>query len=130
MLSFISPNIVAGAQIFMAVAIMKFWFDWFRTEHNEPWLPAGYIEHERTFVYPDTVMSILMIISASLHFLKHPLAVNLTLVCGGMMLFLTVIDIAYFVQHGMFSKEKGGAENWVLVVLMVFMSCLMILRFV
>jgi len=68
MLDFINPKIVAVAQIFMAIGIIRFWIKWFRTEQNEPWLPAGYMEHERTFVYPDTVMSILMMISAVLLF--------------------------------------------------------------
>jgi len=130
MLDFINPKIVALAQIVMAVGIIRFWIIWFRTEHNESWLPAGYMEHERTFVYPDSVLSTLMIISAILLFLEKPLGVSLTLVCGGMMLFLTVIDIAYFTQHGLFTKERGGAENWGLIIPMVIMSLLMIIRFI
>ena len=130
MLDFINPKIVAVAQIVMAVGIIRFWIMWFRMEHNEPWLPPGYMEHERTFVYPDTVLSILMIISAILLFLEKPLGASLTLVCGGMMLFLTVIDIAYFAQHGLFSKERGGAENWGIIIPMVIMSFLMIFRFI
>jgi hypothetical protein len=130
MLDFINPKIVAVAQIFMAIGVIRFWIKWFRTEHNEPWLPAGYMEHERTFVYPDTVMSILMMISAVLLFLDKPLGSSLTLVCGGMMLFLTVIDIAYFAQHNLFAKDRGGAENRGLVIPMVVMSFLMIGRFI
>lgn len=130
MLDFINPKILAAAQIVMAAGIIRFWIMWFRTEHNEPWLPPGYMEHERTFVYPDTVLSILMIISAILLFLEKPLGASLTLVCGGMMLFLTVIDIAYFAQHGLFSKERGGAENWGIIIPMVIMSFLMIFRFI
>jgi hypothetical protein len=129
MLDFINPKIVAVAQIFMAIGIIRFWIKWFRTEHNEPWLPAGYMEHERTFVYPDTVMSILMMISAVLLFLDKPLGRSLALVCGGMMLFLTIIDIAYFAQHNLFTRNRGGAENWGLVIPMVVMSFLMIGRF-
>jgi hypothetical protein len=130
MLDFINPKIVAVTQIIMAVGIIRFWIIWFREEHNEPWLPPGYIEHERTFVYPDSVLSLLMIISAILIFLEKPLGASLTLVCGGMMLFLTVIDIAYFAQHGLFAKERGGVENWGLIMPMVVMSFLMIFRFI
>ncbi len=130
MLTFIDPRIVAVAQILMAAGIIHFWYKWFRTEHKEPWLPSGYVEHERVFVFPDSVLSILMTISAILHFMHHPVAGNLTLVCGGMMLFLTVIDIAYFAQHGMFSRDKRGLEQWSLVVPMVLMSVLMILPFI
>ena len=130
MLDFINPKIVAVTQIIMAVGIIRFWIIWFRKEHNEPWLPPGYIEHERTFVYPDSVLSLLMIISAILLFLEKPLGASLTLVCGGMMLFLTVIDIAYFAQHGLFAKDRGGVENWGLIIPMVVMSFLMIFRFI
>ena len=131
MLNFINPKIVAVAQVVMAIGIIRFWITWFRTEHNEPWLPTGYIEHERCFVYPDSVLSVLMIISAVLLTLGNPLGESLTLICGGMMLFLTVIDIAYFAQNGMFEKEKGGIENlWGLIFPMVIMSCLMIFRFI
>ncbi len=130
MIEFINPKIIAVAQIIMAVGMIRFWIIWFRTEHNEPWLPEGYMEHERTFVYPDSVLSILMVISAILLFLEKPLGMSLTLVCGGMMLFLTVIDIAYFAQHGLFAKERGGVENWGLIIPMVIMSFLMIVRFI
>lgn len=129
MLDFINQKILAVAQILMAIGIIRFWINWFRTEHNEPWLPAGYMEHERTFVYPDTIMSILMMISAVLLFLDKPLGPSLALVCGGMMLFLTIIDIAYFAQHNLFARDRGGAENWGLVIPMVVMSFLMIGRF-
>jgi len=130
MLDFINPKIVAVTQIIMAVGIIRFWIIWFRKEHKEAWLPPGYIEHERTFVYPDSVLSLLMIISAILLFLEKPLGASLTLVCGGMMLFLTVIDIAYFAQHGLFAKERGGVGNWGLIIPMVVMSFLMIFRFI
>ena len=129
MLDFIHPKIVAVAQILMAMGIIRFWIVWFRTEHNEPWLPPGYLEHERTFVYPDTVMSILMLISAVLLIFGKPLGASLTLVCGGMMLFLTVIDTAYFVQHGLFARDRGGFENLGLVLPMLIMSFVMIFRF-
>lgn len=130
MLNFINPEIVALAQIAMALGIIRFWFLWFRTEHNEPWLPTGYIEHERCFVYPDMVMASLMIISAILLIFGYPTGKRLTLVCGGLMLFLTVIDTAYFIQNGMLAKNKGGAENWGVIIPAGIMSFLMIFRFI
>jgi len=61
----------------------------------EPWLPKGYVEHERCFVYPDSLLSLLLLISAMLLWFGNPLGERLSLVCGGMILFLAVIDIAY-----------------------------------
>jgi hypothetical protein len=47
-----------------------------------------------------------------------------------MMLFLLVIDTAYFLQNGMFAREKGGGENLRLSILLTLVSLLMILRFI
>lgn len=129
MLEFIDPRIIAVVQILAAMGIARFWSTWLRAEHEEPWLPTGYVEHERCFVYPDSVMAALMVVAAILLFLGNALGERLTLVCGGMMLFLTVIDTAYFLQNGMFSKEKGGAGNLSLILVLAVVSLLMILCF-
>ena len=129
MLGFINPKIVAGVQIFAALGIARFWMTWLRTEHKEPWLPTGYVEHERCFVYPDSVLAVLMVVSGILLILGNTPGEQLALVCGGMMLFLVVIDTAYFLQNGMFAREKGGAENLGLIVVLIIVSLLMILRF-
>jgi hypothetical protein len=46
-----------------------------------------------------------------------------------MMLFLAVIDVAYFAQHGMFARERNGLENWGVVVPLAAMSALLLVRF-
>jgi hypothetical protein len=129
MLDFIDPRIVAAVQILVAIGIARFWTTWLRAEHEEPWLPTGYVEHERCFVYPDSVLAALMVVAAILLFLGNSLGERLTLVCGGMMLFLAVIDTAYFLQNGMFARQKGGAENLRLILILSVVSLLMILRF-
>ena len=128
-LDFVNPKMVAAIQIPAALGIAWFWITWLRTEHDEPWLPTGYLEHERCFVYPDSVLAVLMVVSAILLILGNALGERLALVCGGMMLFLVVIDTAYFLQNGMFSREKGGTENLGLIVALIIVSLLMILRF-
>ncbi len=129
MLDFIDVRIVAVVQVLVALGILRFWFTWLRTEHEEPWLPPGYVLHERCFVYPDSLLATLLIVSAVLHFLGRPVAGRISLVCGGMMLFLVVIDTAYFFQNGMFAKEKGGAENVGILVPLALVCLLLILRF-
>lgn len=129
MLDFIDARIIAAVQILVALGIAGFWVTWLRTEHQEPWLPTGYVEHERCFVYPDSVLAALMLVAATLLLLGSSVGERLTLVCGGMMLFLTVIDTAYFLQNGMFAKEKGGAGNLRLIVVLAVVSLSMILRF-
>ena len=129
MLDFVAPKIIAAIQVLAALGRAGFWITWLRTEHNEPWVPTGYVEHERCFVYPDSVLAVLMVVSAVLLILGNALGERLTLVSGGMMLFLVVIDTAYFIQNGMFAKEKGGAGNLCLSLVLIIVSLLMILRF-
>lgn len=106
MLEFINPKFVALAQIIMAIGFIRFWFKWYRKKQNEPWFPAGFIEHERAFVYPDTVLTVLMIIAGCLILLDNPLGRSLTLICGGMMLFLSIIDLAYLTQNKLLTKKN------------------------
>ncbi len=129
MLDFIPTWLLAALEIATALGIAHFWITWFRTEHREVWLPVGYVEHERVFVFPDTILSTLLVTAAALLLTGKPAGATLSLVCGGMMLFLAVIDVAYFAQHGMFARERNGLENWGVVVPLAVMSALLLGRF-
>lgn len=114
--------IIAVIEILTACGTTLFWLTWFRTEHDEPWLPAGFIEHESVFVYPDLTMSLLLVISAVLLLNGLPFGRRLSLVCAGMMLFLAIIDTAYFIKHGMFSMEKNGWFHFGIVAIFFAIS--------
>lgn len=113
--------VAAVLQVLTAAGIAVFWLTWFREPHGEPWLPRGYAEHERVFVYPDSLCATLLTISAVLGIFELGPAGSLALVAAGMLLFLGVIDGAYFAQHGMFTRERGGLVNggFVVAVLVV-----------
>lgn len=121
--------VVAAWQILTATGITVFWATWFREEHNEPWLPTGYIEHERVFVYPDSVMALLLLASAILLLAEERLGESLALVSAGMLTFLSLIDAAYFTQHGMFARERGGLINGGIIVSTLALALVLILRY-
>ena len=54
---------------------------------------------------------------------------RLSLVCGGMMLFLSILDTVYFAQNNMLSKETGGAENFGIIIPLLLISLMLIVRF-
>ena len=93
----------------MAFGIAHFWWKWFHTEHTELWLFVSYVEHERVRlsglgdVIDDGRCCRTLALQTSLW------ASPLTLICGGMMLFLAVIDTVYFYQHGMFRLLRATA---------------------
>lgn len=103
--------VIASWQVLTALGIIAFWSTWFRRPHAEPWQPAGYVEHERVFVFPDSILATLLVASAVLLVSEQPLGESLALLCAGMLAFLGVIDAAYFAQHRMFAREKGGVVN-------------------
>ncbi|MFM8753655.1 MAG: hypothetical protein ACKODL_03010, partial [Phenylobacterium sp.] len=61
---------------------------------------------------------------------RLPLGSPLALVAAGMMLFLALIDLAYFARQGMFAVARGGAGNAILVGWLLALSLSMILHHV
>ena len=108
--------IVAGLEVVAAVGIGAFWVTWFREGHDQEWLPSGYVQHERVFVFPDAALAALLVVSAGLLMFEEPLGQSLSLVCAGMLGFLGIIDAAYFWQTGLFARERGGVANAAVVI--------------
>lgn len=122
--------LIAAWQTITALGIAAFWLTWFREEHAEPWLPQGYVEHERVFVFPDSVLALLLAASAVLQVAEEPVGASLALVCAGMLTFLGVIDAAYFAQHGMFARSRGGVINGGIIVSTLALAAVLAVRYV
>lgn len=82
-----------------AVVIPAFWWRWLKTPVVAADHPVGYESHERSFLLPDSVLTVLLAACA--------LTVGITgtgwqlgLIAGGMMLFLGIIDFGYDLQQG------------------------------
>jgi hypothetical protein len=121
--------IVAALQVVAAVVIAAFWLTWFREPHEEAWLPVGYAEHERVFVFPDSILALLLVTSAVLLVLEEPLGRSLALVAAGMLTFLGVIDLAYFAQHGMFARDRDGLANFGIVFGVLLLAAILVWRY-
>lgn len=121
--------LIAAWQALTALGIAAFWLTWFREEHSDSWLPEGYVEHERVFVFPDSVLSLLLITSAVLQVADEPFGGSLALVSAGMLTFLGVIDAAYFAQHGMFARSRGGIINGGIIASTLALAVVLVVRF-
>lgn len=119
---------LAVLQVGTAIGIALFWVTWLRREHDEPWLPEGYVEHERAFVFPDSVLALLLTASAVLSVAEHALGRDVALIAAGMLTFLGLLDAAYFARTGLFARERGGAGNLTLVVWLLVLAVLIVLR--
>jgi hypothetical protein len=115
---------VLGAAIFAL-----FWITWFRQPHDQPWLPAGYRDHETPFVFTDGLLALLLVAAAVLVVLEEPLGDSLALVAGGMLLFLGILDAAYFRRTGLFAREHEGWMNLAIVVAVLAGGVFLIVRY-
>ena len=122
--------IIAGLEVVAALIIAAYWVTWFREPHDEPWLPDGYVDHEAPFVYTDTILALLLVVAAVLQVFEEPLGDSLGLVAAGMLAFLGVLDLAYFARTGLFKREHDGILNGGVVASVLFLSIILILRFV
>jgi hypothetical protein len=121
--------VTAALMVLGALVFAAFWITWFRQEHDQPWLPAGYREHETPFVFADSVLALLLVAAAVLLVLEEPLGGSLALVAGGMLLFLGILDAAYFWRTAMFSPEREGYANLAVVVAVLGGGIFLIVRF-
>ena len=50
----------------MALGMAIFWVSWLREDHDESWLPEGYVDHEFPFVFTDSIVAVLLVVAALL----------------------------------------------------------------
>lgn len=122
--------VIAGLMFITAAGIAGFWLIWFRQDHDEDWLPDGYVNHEAPFVFSDSALAVLLVVSAILLILEEPLGERLALVASGMLAFLGILDAAYFWRTGMFAKDRDGIANLGVVIGVLTMSVILLVRFV
>ena len=121
--------VVAALEVIAAVGIAVFWIGWLRQPHDEPWLPAGYVDHERPFLFTDTVLAIVLVAAAILQVADEPAGESLGLIAAGMLAFLGILDLAYFVRTGMFRPDRGGVGNAVVVGGVLLLAAILVVRF-
>lgn len=122
--------LIAGVEVATALGIGIFWVSWFARPHEEPWLPAGYHDHEAPFVYSDTVLAVVLVAGAFLQVTERSAGASLGLLAAGMLVFLGVLDLAYFARTGLFARERDGLLNAALVVSVLGVAAVLIVRFV
>jgi hypothetical protein len=122
--------VIASLEMAGAIGFAAFWLTWFRQPHDQEWLPVGYREHESPFVFSDSVLAVLLGASAVLLVLEQPLGSSLSLVAGGGLGFLGILDAAYFWRTGLFARDKEGLWNLAIVTGVLALAVILIVRFV
>jgi len=135
--------VIAALEVITALGIALYWIMWFRTPHDEPGLPDGYADHEAPFVFTDTILAVVLVVAAVLQVTdvppasaarlvsgNRPVGESLGLIAAGMLLFLGILDLAYFARTGLFKREHEGIINTGVVIGTLTLAVVLIVRFV
>jgi hypothetical protein len=120
--------ILAVLQIILAVGISGFWIFFFMVENKNPEKEDWYLRHERSFPLPDLgLITICLLVSATGLLTGERFGIFFTIVSGGGLMFLGLIDLAFNLQNGLFKTKNLDAYmsiGIVSIVLIMGVLCL------
>lgn len=118
--------IIAILQIIFAAGLIGFWIYFFLFENKDPEKEEYYLKHERSFPLPDLGLITVSLIVAAIGLLSNQrYGVFFTVVAGGALLFLGLIDFAFNLQNKRFTtKDMDAYMSIFIVVVALFMGIL------
>ena len=103
-------TILAIFQIILAVGIVGFWIFFFMVENKDPEKKEWYLKHERSFPLPDLgLITVCLLIAATGLLIGERYGIFFTIVAGGGLMFLGLIDLAFNLQNGLFKTKDMDA---------------------
>jgi hypothetical protein len=122
--------LVAIIQLLIAVGIIIFWVIFYFSEYKNRKMPEVEYKHELSFPLPDLGWVVPNLIVAAVGLLSNQsFGYIFSISAGGGMVFLGLIDLAFAVQNGKFSRKEYGIDAFItfgIVVLMVVLGPLFI----
>jgi len=102
--------ILAILQIILAVGIVGFWIFFFKVENKDPEKEEWYLKHEISFPLPDLgLIAVCLLVAATGLLIGERFGIFFTIVAGGGLMFLGLIDFAFNLQNGLFKTKNLDA---------------------
>jgi hypothetical protein len=94
---------VAVLQLVMGAGLILFWVGFFTIGLAPENPPDCYFAYEHSFPLPDGVLAVGLVISSLMLYRKNPAGKSLSLVCGGGLIFLGLLDAAFNYLNGVYA---------------------------
>ncbi len=94
---------IAILELLTGLGILLFWIGFFTIGLAPANPPQCYFVFEHSFPLPDTLLALALITSAVLLLKDKQPGRDLSLLCGGGLMFLGVLDFSFNVQNGMYA---------------------------
>ena len=112
--------VLAILQIILAVGIIGFWIFFFKVENKDPEKEEWYLKHERSFPLPDLgLITVCLLVAATGLLVGERFGIFFTIVAGGGLMFLGLIDLAFNLQNGLFKTKNIDAYMSISIVTIV-----------
>jgi len=96
-------KLISSLEIVTGVGILLFWAAFFTVGMAPDPAPAGYFAYEHSFPLPDGLMSILLIVAGILLIKNKKIALVLSLIASGALIFLGLLDFSFNIQNGVYT---------------------------
>ncbi len=112
--------VIAILQIILAVGFVIYWIYFFLVTIKDKKLSEIYLEHELSFPLPDLGLIVpTLIISAIGLILDNAFGIFFTILSGGALMFLGLIDLAFNLRKKGHSKSKQDYYTSLIIVALV-----------
>lgn len=96
-------RIIALLELLTGLGILLFWIGFFTIGLAPAEPPQCYFTFEHSFPLPDTILALALITAAVLLLQDKRPGRDLSLICGGGLMFLGVLDFSFNIQNGMYA---------------------------
>jgi len=122
--------ILAILQIIFAVGLIGIWIYFFLVEFKDPNKEECYIKHERSFPLPDIGLIAVSLFVAAIGLLTNQrFGIFFTIVAGGALMFLGLIDFSFNLQNKRFTTKDADAYLSIFIVVVVLFLGILCLTF-
>ena len=112
--------VLAVLQIILAIGIVGFWIFFFKVENKNPEKEEWYLKHEKSFPLPDLgLVTVCLLVAAVGLIIGDRFGIFFTIVAGGGLMFLGLIDLAFNLQNGLFKTKDMNAYMSIGIVAIV-----------